>query len=86
MRSSCPGGVNQSDARIPLRRTQLDPSLAGSHRLIGHDDKPENIDVELHCAILIADRNAGEFDFANHGWPFIELTSILSNERHIIYK
>src|SRR5439155_25670849 len=73
------------DARIPFRRAQLNPALSRSHRLIGHQGKPKTIDVELQCAVLIANRNTRELDLANHGCPFLVLTRC-GNELLTIYK
>ncbi len=66
-----PGRREECDAGIPLRRTQLDPALPRSHRLIGDQREPENVDVEVECPVLIVYGDTGELDFADHGSPFL---------------
>lgn len=63
-------GGEEGEAGFAFGGTDFDPALAGAHGLIGQKREAEFGRVEVEGAVLIADGDADEFEFANHGVSF----------------
>ena len=66
MRFSCPSGREQHEAGFRAGNRELDPALLAAHRLIGKDPEAEFSRVKGESAVLVRDRNGGEFDGFDH--------------------